>query len=123
VRSASIAKIIMIAFFLTMPISRITPMNAMIENSVPKSFSASSARRPRTAASKDRDRMHEAFVQHAEHDVHVSSAARSARRLAVDAWKARALPWNVPRIVSGTPIRASSSLTTRWPATARHPAA
>jgi hypothetical protein len=38
--------IIMIAFFLTMPISRITPMNAMIENSVWNSSSASSAPTP-----------------------------------------------------------------------------
>src|SRR5882724_950769 len=46
-RSPSIAKsIIMIAFFLTMPISRITPINAMMENSVLNSISASSAPTP-----------------------------------------------------------------------------
>ena len=46
-RSASSAKsIIMIAFFFTMPISRITPMNAMIVKSVRNSISASSAPTP-----------------------------------------------------------------------------
>ena len=47
VRSASSAKsIIMIAFFLTMPISRITPISAMMLNSVLNSISASSAPTP-----------------------------------------------------------------------------
>ncbi len=36
----------MIAFFLTMPISRITPISAMIENSVSVTSSASSAPTP-----------------------------------------------------------------------------
>ncbi len=46
-RSAWIAKsIIMIAFFLTMPISRITPISAMIENSVCETMSASTAPTP-----------------------------------------------------------------------------
>ncbi len=46
-RSASSAKsIIMIAFFLTMPISRITPISAMMLNSVRNSSSASSAPTP-----------------------------------------------------------------------------
>jgi len=43
-RSASSAKsIIMIAFFLTMPISRMMPMIAMIDRSLPETISASSA--------------------------------------------------------------------------------
>ena len=47
VRSASSAKsIIMIAFFLTMPISRITPISAMTLSSVWNSSSASSAPTP-----------------------------------------------------------------------------
>ena len=47
VRSASRAKsIIMIAFFLTMPIRRMTPMSAMIVNSVWHSISASVAPSP-----------------------------------------------------------------------------
>ena len=47
VRSASSAKsIIMMAFFLTMPISRITPISAMMLNSVLKSSSASTAPTP-----------------------------------------------------------------------------
>ena len=46
-RSASSAKsIIMIAFFLTMPISRMTPISAMTLNSVWNSSSASSAPTP-----------------------------------------------------------------------------
>ena len=46
-RSASSAKsIIMIAFFLTMPISRITPISAMIEKSVSVMINASSAPTP-----------------------------------------------------------------------------
>ena len=46
-RSASSAKsIIMIAFFLTMPISRMMPMIAMIDRSLPESSSASSAPTP-----------------------------------------------------------------------------
>ena len=38
--------IIRIAFFLTMPIKRITPMNAMIESSLPAANNASSAPTP-----------------------------------------------------------------------------
>ena len=38
--------IIMMAFFLTMPISRITPMKAMMENSVLNNIKASSAPTP-----------------------------------------------------------------------------
>ena len=46
-RSASMAKsIIMMAFFFTMPMSRMTPMSAMMLNSVLKSISASSAPTP-----------------------------------------------------------------------------
>ncbi len=44
--AASATSIIMIAFFFTMPISRMTPMNAMIEKSVLNSMSASSAPTP-----------------------------------------------------------------------------
>ena len=46
-RSASSAKsIIMIAFFLTMPISRMMPIRAMTSRSMPKSSSARSAPTP-----------------------------------------------------------------------------
>ena len=46
-RSASSAKsIIMMAFFLTMPISRITPISAMMLNSVWNASSASTAPTP-----------------------------------------------------------------------------
>ncbi len=70
-RSASSAKsIIMIAFFFTMPISRITPIRAMMLNSVPNSSSASTAPTP---AEGSVERMVsgwiEALVEDAEHDV------------------------------------------------------
>ena len=46
-RCASSAKsIIMIAFFVTMPISRITPISAMMLNSLPHARNASSAPTP-----------------------------------------------------------------------------
>ena len=46
-RSLLMAKsIIMMAFFLTMPISRITPISAMMLKSVPEASSASSAPTP-----------------------------------------------------------------------------
>ncbi len=46
-RSASSAKsIIMIAFFLTIPIKRMTPISAMMLNSVPVTISASTAPTP-----------------------------------------------------------------------------
>ncbi len=45
-RASSAKSIIMIAFFLTMPISRITPISAMMLNSVLNSSSASSAPTP-----------------------------------------------------------------------------
>ena len=47
VRSASSAKsIIMMAFFLTMPISSTMPISATIDRSMPQSISASSAPMP-----------------------------------------------------------------------------
>ena len=70
-RSASSAKsIIMIAFFFTMPIRRMMPMMPMTPRSLPATSRASSApdagRRQRR---EDGDRMDEALVEHAEHDV------------------------------------------------------
>ena len=70
-RSASSAKsIIMMAFFLTMPISRTMPISAMTLKSLP----ADDQRQQRADARRgqrreNRDRMDVAFVQHAQHDV------------------------------------------------------
>ena len=76
-RCATIAKsIIRMAFFFTMPISRMMPISAMMVRSSPASMRASSAPMP---ADGSVERivigMDEALVQHAEHDVH-----RRARR-------------------------------------------
>ena len=61
----------MIAFFLTMPISRMMPMIAMMPRSLPDDHQrqqrADAGRRQRR---EDRDRMDVALVEHAEHDVH-----------------------------------------------------
>ena len=43
----------------------------------------------------------------------ISAARISHGWLASEAWNTRALPWNVPRTVVGTPIRASVSSTAR----------
>ena len=70
-RSACSAKsIIMIAFFLTMPISRIMPMSAMIVNGMPHRISASDrADAGGGNRREDRDGMDEALVEHAQHDI------------------------------------------------------
>ena len=60
----------MIAFFFTMPISRITPISAMIVNSVPNSDQREQrADARRGQRREDRERVHQALVEHAEHDV------------------------------------------------------
>ena len=70
-RSASSAKsIIMIAFFFTMPISRMMPMRAMSERSMLEDHE----RQQRADAGggqgrKNGDRVNVAFVEHAEDDV------------------------------------------------------
>ncbi len=70
-RSASSAKsMIMIAFFFTMPISRMMPISATTERSIlnqhQREQRADAGRRQR---GQDRERVDEALVQHAEHDV------------------------------------------------------
>ena len=100
VRSASSAKsIIMIAFFFTMPISRMMPISAMTLNSVVEQHQreqrADAGRRQR---GQDRDRMHEALVEHAEHDVDRQPAPPESASgwLVSEAWNARAVPWKLP---------------------------
>ena len=60
----------MMAFFLTMPISRMTPISAMMVKGMPKT----DQRRDRADAGRGQrgengDRVNEALVEHAEHDV------------------------------------------------------
>ena len=71
-RSASSAKsIIMIAFFLTMPISRMMPMIAMIEEILAGEHQREQRANPRRRQRRqDRHRMDVALVEHAQHDVH-----------------------------------------------------
>ena len=83
-RSASSAKsIIMIAFFFTMPMSRMMPMSAMTLNSVPAQHQreerADAGRRQRR---QDRDRVDVALVEHAEHDVDGDQRRQDQERLA-----------------------------------------
>ena len=60
----------MMAFFLTMPISIRMPMTAMTERSSPNSSSAHErADRRRRQAGQDGQRVDEALVEDAEHDV------------------------------------------------------
>ena len=82
-RSASSAKsIIMIAFFLTMPISRMMPMSAMTL----KSMLAEQQREQRADAGRrqrreDRDRVDVALVEHAQHDVDGDERGENQDRL------------------------------------------
>ena len=82
-RSASSAKsIIMIAFFLTMPISRMMPMIAMIDEVV----AGEHQRQQRADAGRgqrrqDRDRVDEALVEHAQHDVHRDDRGEDQQQL------------------------------------------
>ena len=75
----------MIAFFLTMPMSRITPISAMIDefrlNEQQRKQRAHARRRQRR---QDRERMHLALVQHAEHDVDREYRREDQPRLAVE---------------------------------------
>ena len=59
--------IIMIALFLTMPISRITPINAVRLNSILNIINASTAPTPAEGSvAENGDRMHQTLVEHAE---------------------------------------------------------
>ena len=84
-RSALSAKsIIRMAFFLTMPISRMTPITAMRENSVLSSHQRQHrADAGRGQGGQDGDRMDEALVEHAEHDVDREQGGADQHRLAV----------------------------------------
>ena len=85
-RSASSAKsIIMIAFFFTMPMSRMMPMMAMRLRSLPVSSSASSAPTPgRRQRGENRDGVDVALVQDAQHDVHRHDGGEDQEQRAVE---------------------------------------
>ena len=70
-RSASSAKsIIMMAFFFTMPISRMMPISATTPRSLPVDQQREDgAHAGRGQRGENRDGMNVAFVQHSQHDV------------------------------------------------------
>ena len=94
-----------------MPISRITPMSAMIaEVGLEQHQREQRADARRGQRRQDRDRMHAALVQHAEHDVDGEERRENQQRLARQRCLERArVPWKLPRIVAGTPMRTSAS--------------
>ena len=85
VRSASSAKsIIMMAFFLTMPISRITPISAMMaELRAEQQQRQHRADAGRRQGGQDGDRVDVALVEHAQHDVDGDQRGDDQHRLAV----------------------------------------
>ena len=91
-RSASSAKsIIMIAFFFTMPISRMMPMMPMMPRSLPGDHQRQQrADAGRGQGREDGDRVDEALVEHAQHDVDVDDRRQDQQQLvASEAWKAQ----------------------------------
>ena len=82
-RSASSAKsMIRMAFFLTMPISRKMPISAMMDKSILNSSSASTrAHAGRRQRRQHRQRVDQAFVQDAQHDVDHHQRRQDQQRL------------------------------------------
>ena len=85
-RSASSAKsIIMMAFFLTMPISSTMPMMATTLRSVPGHHQRQQrADAGRRQGRQDRDGMDVALVEHAQHDVDRDDGGQDQQQLAVE---------------------------------------
>ena len=72
----------MIAFFLTMPISSTMPMTPMMSSPAPAALSVNSAPMPADGSvGQDRDRVDEALVEHAEHDIHGHDRRREQEHL------------------------------------------
>ena len=115
VRSASSAtSIIMIAFFFTMPMSRISPISAITVKSVPvdheREHRAGAGRRQRR---QNGQRVHEALVEDAEHDVDRRQRGGDQPRLVRERLleHACAVPWNDPWMLAGMPMsRAARSM-------------
>ena len=75
----------MMPFFLTMPISRMMPMKAISDSSVPNSLQRQQRAEPgRRQRRDDGQRMREALVEHAEHDVDREQRREDQQRLRAD---------------------------------------
>jgi hypothetical protein len=86
----------MIAFFLTMPISRNDADDRDHAQVAARQQQRQQRphRRPRQGR-EDGDRVDVALVEHAEHDVHGDHRRQDQQQvLDSEAWKARAAPWN-----------------------------
>ena len=91
-RSAAIAKsIIMIAFFLTMPISSTMPMMPMTSRSCPVTHKRQQrADAGRRQGRQDRHRVDEALVEHAQHDIDADDRREDQVELVGErAWRMR----------------------------------
>ncbi len=82
-RSPSSAKsTIMMPFFFTMPISRMMPMKAITVSSVPESCKRQQRAEPgRRQRRDDGERMRQALVQNAEHDIDRDQRRQQQQRL------------------------------------------
>ena len=104
----------MIAFFFTMPISRMMPISAMTLSSVAAEHQRQErAHAGRRQRGEDRDRVDVALVQHAQHDVDRSRRRQDQQRLVrSEAWNAWAVPWKLPWMLGGQP---DLRVVRRWP--------
>ena len=96
----------MMAFFFTMPISRMMPISAMML----KSVSADQQRQQRADArrgqrGKDRDRVDVALVEHSQHDVDRDQRGQDQQRLVGqrEPGTPAAVPWNAAWMLAGIP--------------------
>ena len=97
----------MMAFFLTMPISRMMPIRAMTLSSVPEQQQGQQgAHAGRRQGGEDGDRVDVAFVEHAQHDVDRQDGRQDQERLVGQ----RGLEGlgraqeSLPRMLAGSPI-------------------
>ena len=103
-RSAASAKsIIMMAFFFTMPISRMMPMMAITSSSLPASHSASSAPTPAVGRV---ERIVIGWIKlsySTPSTIYIATTAATTSQTVLPSadWKASELPWNWVRISVG----------------------
>ena len=96
----------MIAFFFTMPISITMPTKANRSSEAPEQHQGQQrAHRRRRQAGQDGQRMDEALVQDAQHQVDHEHRQQQqhAHAAAVESWKACAVPCMLPLMVAGRP--------------------
>ena len=95
----------MMAFFFTMPISRMMPISAMTFSShVEEQQGQQRAGACRGQRRQNGDGMNVALVQHAQHDVDGHQGGEDQDRLEEsESWKAAAVPWKLPWMVAGMP--------------------